>query len=772
MKKIIVHQEQQYKKLGDLFGLFFEDINHAADGGMYAELVQNRSFEFCEIDRKDYHPLTAWAKSENALWEVKSEHPLNPENTHYLEVNVQAGDHICNSGFNTGMFLETGKKYDFSVWAKVKDADHTELSGQLNICVKDENKKIIAQNQLVISGDQWQKYELVLEAVDTTVCGNLYLIFETEGTFDLDMISLFPQDTFKGRKYGLRKDIAEALGEMQPKFIRFPGGCLTHDGSLDDHARNSMYRWRRTIGKIEERPSWRNNWGYNQTLGLGYFEYFQYCEDIGAKALPVVPGGFNPHKGEGVDLEHIDEWVQETLDLIEFANGDVNTKMGAIRAQMGHPESFHLEYLGIGNEEIGAGFFERYTYFHEAVREKYPDIKIINTAGPFAMGEGYEDGWSSARKHGSDLVDEHYYAAPEWFLANMHHYEDYDDKGPKVFLGEYASWGNTFYNAIVEAAYMTHLERSKAVALACYAPMLCNVDYVNWKPDMLWFNNHAVLKTPNYYVQKLFMQAQGTDAVAFEKEGLDEVIALSDKDDLSGQFVIQGNDVAGRIWDVVVTDLDTGKMINIDDFDVDLDNKENFLADINSKRYTIEFSFKRSVGRKGLKIFFGKTENTMVQWEFGGWDNWDCNISTFVNGRNSAISHRIFHVEDIEYRLKLEVTGRRIQTWVNGVQWNDTVDRLPELEELYVTASIDEDTKKTYVKAVNLTGEEKEVQIDLTGEEKTMVEIISFTADSLAAENTFENPDRVVPKSSMAEVKDNQLVYTFPAHSVTVLAYL
>lgn len=772
MKKIVVHQEQPYKKLGDLFGLFFEDINHAADGGMYAELVQNRSFEFCEIDRKDYHPLTAWTKSENALWEVKSDQPLNQENIHYLEVKVQKGDYIFNSGFNTGMFLEAGKKYDFSIWAKVQEAENTDHCGQIRICVKDKKQNMVAQNQLVISGNQWQKYELVLEAVDTTVCGNLYLIFETAGTFDLDMVSLFPQDTFKGRKYGLRKDIAEALGEMQPKFMRFPGGCLTHDGSLDDHARNSMYRWRRTIGKIEERPSWRNNWGYNQTLGLGYFEYFQYCEDIGAKALPVVPGGFNPHKGEGVDLEHIDEWVQETLDLIEFANGDVNTKMGAIRAGMGHPESFNLEYLGIGNEEIGDGFFERYTYFHEAVREKYPEIKIINTAGPFAMGEGYEDGWNSARKHGSDLVDEHYYAAPEWFLANMHHYEDYDDKGPKVFLGEYASWGNTFYNAIVEAAYMTHLERSKAVALACYAPMLCNVDYVNWKPDMLWFNNHAVLKTPNYYVQKLFMQAQGTDAVAFEKEGLDEVIALSDKDDLSGQFVIQGNDVAGSIWDVVVTDLDTGNVINIDDFDVDFDNKENFLADINSKRYTIEFSFKRSAGRKGLKIFFGKTENTMVQWEFGGWDNWDCNISTFVNGRNSAISHRIFHVEDIEYRLKLEVTGRRIRTWVNGVQWNDTVDRLPELEELYVTASIDEDTGKTYVKAVNLTGEEKEVQIDLTGEEKKTVEIISFTADSLAAENTFENPDRVVPKSSMAEVKDNQLVYTFPAHSVTVLAYL
>ena len=783
MKSIIVHQEQPYKKLGDLFGLFFEDINHGADGGLYAELVQNRSFEFCEIDRHDYHSLTAWHRSETVKWEVKSESPLNQENIHYLQVKTLAGGYIYNTGFNTGMYLEAGKKYDLSLWAKIisnneiafKDTTFEQKVGttakKLGILVKDEADYIVAEGSLTLCSDQWQKYELELEAVQTTVCGKLYLIFEEAGCIDLDMISLFPQDTFKGRKYGLRKDIGEALEEMHPKFMRFPGGCLTHDGSLDDHARNSMYRWRRTLGKIEERPSWRNNWGYNQTLGLGFYEYFQFCEDIGAKPLPVVPGGFNPHKGEGVALEEIGEWVQETLDLIEFAKGDVTTKMGAIRAQMGHPECFELEYVGIGNEEIGEGFFERYPYFHHAIREKYPEIKIINTAGPFAMGEGYEDGWNSARKYGSDLVDEHYYSSPEWFLANMHHYEDYDENGPKVFLGEYASWGNTFYNAIVEAAYMTHLERSKAVALACYAPMLCNVDYVNWKPDMLWFNNHEILKTPNYYVQKMFMEYQGTDAVRFETNELDEVIRLFDQDTLSGQFTIAGNDVEGCIWDVTVTDHDTGKVANVADFTVDLSNEEHVLTDIESSHYTIEFKFKRSAGRKGLKIFFGKTRNSMVQWEFGGWDNWDCNISTFVNGRSSAISHRIFHVEDIEYQLKLEVTGRRIQTWINGVQWNDTVDRLPELEELYITASIDEITGKTYLKAVNLTGEDKLVNVVLTGEEKGSAEIISFTADSLSAENTFEDPDRVIPLTKEVEVKHNQLEYIFPAHSVTVIGY-
>lgn len=765
MKTITIHQEQPCKKLGDLFGIFFEDINHAADVGLYAEMVQNRSFEFCEIDRKDYHALTAWEKSEGAEWTVKTEKPLNQENLHYLEVKAGKGDFICNTGFSTGMFLEAGKKYDFSVWAMGKSA-------VLRVSVKDENGDNVAENTLSLSGEEWQKYELVLEAEKTTVCGKLYLIFEEEGTYAFDMVSLFPQYTFRGRKGGLRRDIAEALEELHPKFMRFPGGCLTHDGSLDAHARNSMYRWYRTLGKTEERPSWRNNWGYNQTLGLGFYEYFLFCEDIGAKPLPVVPGGFNPHKGEGVPLEEIEPWVQETLDLIEFANGDVHTKMGAVRAEMGHPESFHLEYIGIGNEEIGEGFFERYPYFHKAIRENYPDIKIINTSGSFAMGEGYEAGWNSARKYGSDLVDEHYYSSLEWFLANMHHYEDYDEKGPKVFLGEYASWGNTFYNALVEAAYMTHLERARAVALACYAPMLCNVDYVNWKPDMLWFHNHGILKTPNYYVQKLFMQAQGTDEVILQTEGLDEILPLSDKNTLSGEISVTGNDIEGRIWNITVTDCETGAVLKPDDIQVAPDNRENRLTDLDSNHYVVEFSFQRSSGRKGLKIFFGKNADSMVQWEFGGWDNWDCNITSIAKGRGSVISHRIFHVEDMEYRLKLEVTGRHIQTWINGVLWNDTVDRLPELEELYLAASVEkkgDGSENTYLKAVNLTGEAKTVKVILTGVEKKNLEITSLTADVLTAENTFDCPDRVKPVTEQGSIKGNQLEYTFPAHSVTVL---
>jgi len=771
VKTIKVYQNENYKELGDLFGLFFEDINHAADGGLYAELVQNRSFEFDPIDRFDYHSLTAWEKSDNVEWKVCDESPLNKENKHYLNVDSKENGHILNMGFNTGIVIEAGKKYDFSIFARIPAKECAKNVETIKVSVKNEDESInTTQIDIKISGNEWVKYEAVLEGLNTTYCGRLYLEFE-EGCYDLDMISLFPQDTYKGRKGGMRKDIAEALEEMKPKFMRFPGGCLTHDGSLNAYDRNSMYRWKRTIGKVEERPSWRNNWGYNQTLGLGYYEYFCLCEDMGAKALPVVPGGFNPHKGEGVPMENIKEWVDETLDLIEFANGSVDTKMGAIRAEMGHPAPFNLEYVGIGNEEIGDGFFERYPYFHNAIREKYPDIKIINTAGPFSVGEGYEVGWNSAKKYGSDLVDEHYYCAPEWFLANMHHYDDFDCNGPKVFLGEYASCANTYYNAIVEAAYMTHLERAKAVALACYAPMLANVDYVNWRPDMLWFDNHRIMKTPNYYVQKMFMENQGTDAIKFETTDLDEVIKLVDKENIAGKITVGGNDIEGKIYNIKITDKVTGEVFEVDDIDILTDNKDYELGEIDSKEYSLEFNFKRSKGRKGLRIFCGKTERNNIMWDFGGWDNWDCNIASHTNNRGAVISHRIFHAEDIEYTLKLEVSGRNIKTYINGVKWNDTTDRLPELEELYVTASIDKNTNETILKVVNLTGDEKNVSVILDGESRTSAKIVSLSGHELGDENTFDEPDKISPKEESLSVNDNNLKYVFKPHSVTVIKF-
>ncbi|MCM1192635.1 MAG: alpha-L-arabinofuranosidase [Butyrivibrio sp.] len=785
-KQIRIFQDESYKDLGILYGLFFEDINHAADGGLYGELVQNRSFEYCEVDRQEYHALTAWEKNGEIAWEVRTEIPLHRENPHYLHIEAAPGGAVYNRGYNTGIFLEQGKDYDFSLFAgNVENEDLT-----VHIRVETEAGQVCGAGLIMLKGREWKKYELRLTATETTTCGRLALVFEEGGVCDLDMVSLFPKDTFLGKKGGLRKDIAQALQEMHPKFLRFPGGCLVHDGSLNDHDRNSMYRWKRTIGRVEERPSWRNNWGYNQSLGLGYFEYFCFCEEIGAEPVPILPGGFNPHKGEGVALDELDAWVQDALDLIEFANGGTDTCWGKIREEMGHEGLFHLKYIGIGNEEIGDGFFERYPYFHRAIREKYPEIKIINTAGPFASGEGYEAGWNSANRYGSDLVDEHYYSSPEWFLANMHHYEDYDEKGPKVFLGEYASWGNTYYNALVEAAYMTHLERSKAVAMACYAPLLCNVDYVNWKPDMLWFDNHRILKTPNYYVQKLFMENQGTEAVRFETENLDEVIQMTEEKHITGDLTLCGNDVEGSIREIRMENCDTGEITELPEIRIEKDNRENLLGHMGSSHYKLSFRFKRTAGRKGLKISFGKKDDkNKLQWEFGGWDNWDCNLTSLYGGRGSTISHRIFHVGDEEYLLELEIEGRRIRTRINGELWNDVTDRLPELEELYVTAGVERcgennascggegnvpcsGESRTILKVVNLTGEEKPVRIVLEGGEKKRARVSCLKGYGLGDVNTFEEPEHIRPQEEWLPVEGNELVYSFAPHSVTVFSFL
>ncbi len=773
--KITVRPDRVTGQLGDLYGIFFEDLNHAADGGLYAEMVQNRSFEFCAVDNPSYHPLMAWEKIEKKYsrmqWWIQDSHPYSRRNPHYLvceifETGMGAG--VRNTGFTPGMYLQKGEKYRFSCLAA------TDGRGELplRLVLENDEGRNLGQADIVVSnGTVWNHYEAEITAQETTTAGNLSIYIEAVGRLYLDMVSLFPQKTFMQQRNGLRADIATLLADLKPQFMRFPGGCLVHDGSINAEDRDSLYRWKNTIGVLEERPARRNNWGYNQTLGLGYYEYFCFCEDIGAKPLPVLPGGFNPHKGEGVPIEEIGAWVDDALDLIEFANGDASTKWGSIRAGLGHEKPFGLEYIGIGNEEIGEGFFERYPYFHEAIRKKYPSIRIINTAGPFAVGEGYDAGWTSAKKYGSDFIDEHYYSSPEWFMANMHHYDDYDASGTKVFLGEYATWGNTYYNALVEAAYMTHLEKAPVVGLACYAPMLANKDYVNWRPDMLFFDNHQVVKTANYHVQKLFMKNQGDYELKTKLEGFDEIIPLMDERNIAGSITLVGNDIVGKVWDVKLTDKETNACTLIEPFDITKESKDNIIKDIDSTHYELEFKFRRSEGRKGFKLLFGKRdEKNYIMWEFGGWDNWDCNISSFKNGRASTISHRIFHVTDEEYTLRLEIEGRRIRTYVDGILYNDTVDRLPQLEEIYVCASKDMNGR-TIVKAVNLTGEEKNTVISIAGAYKSLLTVYQLSDCALTQENTFEQPDTIEPKKSVYQVENNEYQYIVKPHSVNILVF-
>jgi alpha-L-arabinofuranosidase len=634
----------------------------------------------------------------------------------------------------------------------------------MNVALEDVDGNIYASADFMINSNEWKKYELTLSPNKTDYCGRLVVTAKNTGKLYLDMVSLFPEKTFKG--HGLRADLCELLADLKPKFMRFPGGCLIHDGSLNKDDRNSTYRWKNTIGKIQDRAARRNNWGYNQSLGLGYYEYFILCEDLGAKPIPILPAGYNPHSGQGVAIDDLGEWIDDALDLIEFANGGVDTVWGKKRADLGHPKPFGLEYIGIGNEEVGQEFFDRYTYFHKVIKAKYPEIKIINSSGPFAAGTEYERGWKSARDNGSDLVDEHYYTAPEWFLANCHRYDSFSKKGPKVFLGEYATWGNTYYNALVEAAYMTHLERNAGVvSLACYAPLFANTDYVNWKPDMIWFNNHQSYGSANYYVQKMFMNNQGTHLLKTNIEGFEKTTVLGSPI-ISGDVMLQAeNGVTAEFTDISIT-ID-GKTKSYDD--IFATNETVYLDTIDAQDYTISLKAKKISGPQGFRIKFGKTDDkNFIDWTVGGWANGDCQIESNINGRTSGIKHKVFSVAaGVVYDLKLEVRGRVITIYINGEKQFTAEDKQAVIEEIYCTSSIDEETGETIIKAVNVRDEAVKTTVKLTDKASVSGTIFEISDCELDAENSFENPKKVSP-SERAFSADGEFEYEFPKQSITV----
>ncbi len=792
---LTVDTTEKKQSFGDMFGIFFEDLNHAADGGLYGELIRNRSFEFDEIDNRSYNHLTAWNISglkndgENGslkqevntdniygTYAIENEMPLSEKNPHYLTVNIKEGNmydisknvSIVNEGFNTGLFLEKGKEYNFSIYCMCYENDMS-----LMVSLTDGEEEL-AENVIAAAGDGWKNYRCVFTPDKTTYNGRLKVQFLNSGKISLDHISLFPRDTFLQKENGLRADIASMLKDLKPKFMRFPGGCLVHDGSLNADDRDSMYRWKNTIGDVTKRPARRSNWGYNQTLGLGYYEYFCFCEEIGTKALPVLPGGYNPHRQISAPLSEIGEWVQDALDLIEFANGDETTEWGKIRAELGHKEPFNLEYIAIGNEEVGEAFFERYPFFHNAIKEKYPDIKIISTSGPFAAGSEFERGWKSAIENKADLVDEHYYMAPEWFLAHMDRYSEYKEENPKVFLGEYATWGNTWYNALVEAAYMTRMqENAHAVGLACYAPLLCNVGYVNWRPDLIWYNNHQVYGTANYYVQKMFMHHQGDYLLKTKAEGM-ETPYVKYPVDFSGDIVLRAIDGAVTYSDIEVINNDTEETLQFGDKALTRDDNSYKLMTQETGNYTIRLKAKQDEGRKGFLIEFGKKdEGNRYFWELGGWQNLDATICHNTNRRGSCLTQSEFSV-DFEHTYELMITVKdngEIKAFVDGRLFQTTRSLPAVVEDIYVTSALEEPTGDIIIKTVNIDEKEKTAKITLAGlENKNYTVMVEDIKDiPVDSENSFDEPVKICPKQREITVTSNTFEYVFPKESVTVL---
>ncbi len=770
--KLTVDTEKEKAPMKDLFGIFFEDINHGADGGLYAELVRNRAFEFCNQDNRQYYPLTAWERVQkgNAKveWRIRDDDPVSKKNPHYLSLEVirtgsKAG--VRNMGYNRGISVQEGDRYFFSCYARKRRSD----SLRLCVAITDAQDEKLCETNFSVT-DQWERYEFTLTPSRTEDCGRLQILVNDPGCVELDFVSLFPEKTFMERRGGLRKDIAEMLAQLKPRFVRFPGGSLIHGASLNPNDRDSAYRWKTTLGDITERTSRRNNWEYNQSMGIGFFEYFQFCEDIGAKPIPVLPAGYSPQEGQSVPMDEMQSWIEDALDLIEFANGDENSKWGALRGSLGHPAPFGLEYLAIGNEESAEGFFDRYRVIHKAIQKAYPNIKIINSAGPFCAGDAYEKGWESARENKSALIDEHYYQGPEWFLANTHHYDGYREE-TKVFLGEYASKGNRWYNALAEAAYMTGLERNaEGVGLACYAPLLCNADYVNWSPNLIWFDNHRVYGTANYYVQKLFMNHQGEAVLECTAEGEMEEVSLQKgaEDRFEGEICLGGNRSSVHFFDISLLNLETGEKVEYDDFTTCKDEKNAF-TQTQWKNYRLRFKAKQLGQGWGIDVFFGYSdEENCYALKLGDWGNQDALLISRTKGNLAIYTQNRFHVEeDRIYEIELKVEGRLVTAIVDG---KEIVSY--KLEPFYAKAlyySASREGRDIIVKLVNATQNQQSVELSLKGISEAHGTFYVMEGYDPDDKNSFEEPDKVTPIIKEIQLRNGRLEVKMPAYSLKVL---
>ena len=577
----------QTKKIGNavsptMYGLFFEDINYAADGGLYAELVKNRSFEFPNA-------FTGWDISGKVT--LKDDGPFE-RNPHYVRLapSGHRDKHtmIENHGF-FGMGVKSGEEYRFSLWARVPDGGTAKLWIDLvdNATMRDDQK--LGNASVEVSGKEWKKYTTIIKPNRTFAKAHLRVWGDGKVTTDVEHVSLFPVNTYKGRENGLRQDLAKALEDIHPGVFRFPGGCIVEGTDLP-----TRYQWKNTIGPVENRPLNENRWHYTftnryfpdyfQSYGLGFFEFFQLCEDIKAEPLPVLSVGLacqfqNSDEHAHAAMNELQPYIDDCLDLIEFANGPATSKWGKVRADMGHPEPFNMKYLAIGNEQWDTPYFTRLKPFVEAVRKRYPEIKIVGTSGPDSEGKMFEKGWEAMRELKADLVDEHFYRNESFFLGTSEgkqrygncgalRYDSYDRKGPKVFAGEYACHGagkkwNHYETSLYEAAFMTGIERNAdVVEMATYAPLFAHVEGWQWRPDLIWFDNLRMFNSVSYYVQQMFAKNKGTNVLKLTtgekqvpvagQENMNGLFASSVFDSTTNEIIIKVVNTSETLQDIVI----------------------------------------------------------------------------------------------------------------------------------------------------------------------------------------------------------------------------
>ncbi|MFD0519585.1 alpha-L-arabinofuranosidase C-terminal domain-containing protein [Paractinoplanes durhamensis] len=768
-----------------MYGVFFEDINYAADGGLYAELVRNRSFEFLPADRSGYNGLTGWTVNAGTATTASDDARLNDRNRTYLRTTGAAS--LTNAGYNSGLAVQKGQIYDFSVWARA------DAGAQLTVSLGG------AALTKAITTDSWAKYTGTLRATDTTDAGRLSV--DVDNSARLDMVSVIPRDTYKG--HGLRKDLAEKVAALKPGFVRFPGGCLVNTGSMygydaaNNYPRARSYQWKDTVGPVETRATNTNFWGYNQSYGLGYYDYFQFSEDIGAKPLPVLPAlvtGCGQNRATN-DPALLQKYIQDTLDLIEFANGPTTSTWGKLRAQMGHPKPFGLSSVAIGNEEnLPDQYFANYLQFRDAIKAKYPNVTVISNSGPDDTGATFDNLWAKNRAAGSDMIDEHYYNSPSWFLQNNARYDAYDRSGPKVFLGEYASLDAKFANSLAEAAYMTGLERNAdVVKMASYAPLLANIDNTQWRPDLIWFDNDESWGTTSYQMQKLFMNNVGDRVVPSTTTG-----AVVQPKPITGRVGLSTWATAAKYDDVKVTTPDGATLLS-DDFGdgnadgwTSLSNRGTWsvqdgayvqsdtaatntmvaaATDITATDYDITMKATKTAGAEGFLIPFGiKNSDTWYWWNLGGWNNTQGAVekaSGSADAKEQILTRPDSVVTGQTYDLKIQVRGTKVTLIKDGVEWGGFDDNKVS-EPFAQVITHDDRTGELIVKVVNAQDKPALTKVDLGGLKVARTARMTVLAGDPGEQNT-RSAEPIQPVTSTINGIGSTFTRTFPANSVTFL---
>jgi len=760
-----------------LYGIFFEEINHAGDGGLYGELVQNRSFE--NSDKPDCWTLVTEGSGKGEI-AIDTNNPMCENNPRSLRLKMsfdgkgQVG--VANDGY-WGIAVAKDAQYDLSVALRAGDGFAGPVGAAL---VSTDLKTIYAEAQIEQVDSQWKTYKLTLTSNATDPKARLVIGSWTSGTLWMDMVSLFPHKTFKDRPNGMRLDLAAMLENLHPSFVRFPGGCWVEGETLD----NAM-RWKRTVGEPAQRRNQWNLWQYFSTNGLGFHEYLQLCEDLGAEPLLVINCGMShqEQREQPKNTDGVGEFVQDALDAIEYATGPADGKWGSLRAKAGHPAPFSLKYMEIGNENGGPAYLERYALFYDAIKKKYPQMNLI------------ADYWDSSvpTNRPVEIIDEHYYSNPEFFISNADKYDSYDRKGPKVYVGEYAVTQNTgqgnLRGAVGEAAFMTGMERnSDVVLLASYAPLFVNVNDRRWNPDMIQFDSSRVCGIPSYYAQQMFSQNRGDVILPLKLEfpaasveakkgaiGVGTWITQAEYKDIKvtkGDKTLFDEDFSNgsEAWKIV-----RGQWAVEDGAFQQTSNDSDCFAtagDPSWTDYTLSLKARKLGGNEGFLIIFNaQGDNQLMWWNIGGWGNTKHALERRTGSGNVLFGNDVpGGVEtDRWYDVRVEVGGQNIRCYLDGKLIHDV--KYPVTQPLYAVAGLSKTGDEVILKVANASQTAQETDIHLAGTDKVLPSgtAIVLSSEKPTDENTLQNPTKVSPVTQQIQDAAKDFKYTFPADSVTVL---